>query len=321
MNKPFINLRAQRGVGLTEVMIALVLGLALTAGIVSLFVQSKSVYSQDERTARMQENARYALELLASDLAMADFWGGVSFGGDFGNAGAITAGCAASDTTTAIRYFKPTSATDVPTDNTGFDCLTDGTGYAYKAETNALAIKHVSGKPTIAPSNGHVYIRTLGSAGDFVVSDGTATPGTPVGLQDWEYLVRVYYVATDTATSIPNLRRKYLSASNAMTDEGELVQGIEFFHLQFGVDSGSDGIANQYLSNPTDTQIQSAVSVRIYVLVRSTEQDFSYTDNKTYTLGDISLTPGGHYYRRLYTTTVQLRNPQFQLLLNAAAPS
>lgn len=315
----------QSGVGLVELMVALVLGLFVTAGVTSMFVQNKGSYNQDERNARMQENARYALQLLARDLSMAGFWGGVvSSGADITDPGSgtlqITADCGVS----GVRWaFNPTQAMqyvrsgDAP--NTEFACIEAGT---YKTGTSALSIKHVAGVSTTSPESGHVYVRTVGASGNLINSDGTATP---TGLQDWQYVVNIYYIATD-ANGIPWLRSKYLTKNGTqptIQDEGQLAEGIEQFHIQFGIDTDGDGIPNQYLSNPTDTQLQTAVSARIYVLVRSSDQDFSSPPNdKIYTLGDLAVNGGNafndRFYRRVYTTTVQLRNTQYQLILQGA---
>ncbi|HYE35758.1 PilW family protein [Methylocaldum sp.] len=323
----------QSGVGLVELMVALVLGLFVTAGITSMFVQNKGSYNQDERNARMQESARYALQLLARDLSMVGFWGGVvSSGSDISDPGStdlpITQDCGASGVRWAfnpvqsIQYFKPANSSAVP--STEFQCVVNGTGYSYKANTSVLSVKHVAGVSTTLPESGRVYVRTVGASGNLVKSDGTATPS---GQQDWQYEVNIYHVANDSS-GIPWLRRKYLTHSGGtptMEDEGQLAEGIEQFHIQFGIDTDGDGIPNQYLSDPTDTQLQTAVSARIYVLVRSSDQDFSYTDNKIYTLGDLSVNGGNafndRYYRRVYTTTVQLRNTQYQLLLQGATAS
>jgi|GEM_PF-322748 len=335
----------QSGVGLVELMVALVLGLFVTAGVTSMFVQNKGSYNQDERNARMQESARYALQLLARDLSMVGFWGGVvSSGQDITGAAALSApanDCGATDafgatggvpwlynTRQAIQYFK---AVDSSSDPTGeFPCLSSGSGYSYRAGTNVVSVKHVAGvaKTTHpATDNGHVFIRTVGAGGALRISPTTSgNPDTPpTGQQDWEYEVSVYYVATNSTTGVPWLRRRHLT-DNAGTptieDEGELTEGIEQFHVQFGIDTDGDGIPNQYSSDPTDAQLQTAVSARLYVLVRSSEQDFSYTDNKIYTLGDLSVNGGNafndRFYRRVYTTTVQLRNTQYQLILQGA---
>ena len=48
-----------------------------------------------------------------------------------------------------------------------------------------------------------------------------------------------------------------------------LAEGIEDFHVQFGIDTDADGYANQYVSSPTLAQIEGVVSARVYE-IRST---------------------------------------------------
>lgn len=71
------------GFTLVEVMVALVLGLLLTAGIVSIFQATSSTSRVQHSLARVQENGRYALARLNSDLRAA--------GGQYcSNAGSVT---------------------------------------------------------------------------------------------------------------------------------------------------------------------------------------------------------------------------------------
>lgn len=53
-----------RGMSLIELMIALVLGLLLIAGIIQLFTGTRTTYMANESLARVQENGRFALEML-----------------------------------------------------------------------------------------------------------------------------------------------------------------------------------------------------------------------------------------------------------------
>lgn len=61
----------QNGLSLIELMIALVLGLLIMAGMIQLFSASKVTYNMTEGLARVQENARFSFEFLARDLRMA----------------------------------------------------------------------------------------------------------------------------------------------------------------------------------------------------------------------------------------------------------
>lgn len=71
----FQNRGRVRGFSLTELLVAMVVGLLLLAGLVTLMVNSKKNYSQQDYNARLQENARFAIEFLSYDIRMAGFFG------------------------------------------------------------------------------------------------------------------------------------------------------------------------------------------------------------------------------------------------------
>jgi type IV pilus assembly protein PilW len=60
--------RCQRGFSLVELMVALVLGLLVIGGVGGVFLSQRELYRQNENLARMQENARYAFEVMARSL-------------------------------------------------------------------------------------------------------------------------------------------------------------------------------------------------------------------------------------------------------------
>jgi len=63
----------QRGVSLVEIMVALVAGLILMAGVIRIFVANKQTYRVNEAAARIQENARVAMEFLGRHARMAGY--------------------------------------------------------------------------------------------------------------------------------------------------------------------------------------------------------------------------------------------------------
>jgi len=79
MNKhrnPYITPpRAYRGMTLIEVMIALTIGLILLAGTLTLFANNKRSYAEQDQMGRLQENARFALDMLTRDIRMAGYVG------------------------------------------------------------------------------------------------------------------------------------------------------------------------------------------------------------------------------------------------------
>lgn len=60
--------KAQQGVTLVELMVAMVLGLILVGGVLNVFLTNRQTFKLNENMARMQENARTAFDLMARDL-------------------------------------------------------------------------------------------------------------------------------------------------------------------------------------------------------------------------------------------------------------
>lgn len=67
--------KKQGGFSLTELLVAMVVGLILLGGLVTLMVNSKKNYAVQDYSARLQENARFAMQFLSYDLRMAGFFG------------------------------------------------------------------------------------------------------------------------------------------------------------------------------------------------------------------------------------------------------
>ncbi len=63
----------QRGVTLIELMVAIVIGLFLVAVVGILFVNSKVTYLAQDANSRIQENSRYAVELISRQVRTAGF--------------------------------------------------------------------------------------------------------------------------------------------------------------------------------------------------------------------------------------------------------
>ncbi|HEY5602338.1 MAG TPA: PilW family protein [Gammaproteobacteria bacterium] len=71
-NRPLPR-RLQQGFTLVEIMISITLGLILLAGVMQIFLGSKQTYNLQSGVSRLQENARFALDILARNIAMAGY--------------------------------------------------------------------------------------------------------------------------------------------------------------------------------------------------------------------------------------------------------
>lgn len=80
----------QYGLSLIEIMVALVISLFLLGGIVQVYLGNKSAYGFSDAISRIQENGRFALDSITSDVRMARFFGCVPVQRDKDNDGQLS---------------------------------------------------------------------------------------------------------------------------------------------------------------------------------------------------------------------------------------
>jgi type IV pilus assembly protein PilW len=327
--------RLQHGLTLVELMIALVLGLLVSAGVLGAYLSTARVFSQNERYAFMQESARYALRAAAEDLAMADFWGQVLSvdtisTGLSASTGSCDDGIDLFDPATAL-LFNNYHASPTTTQFTPCTAVTNNR----MGGSDVLVVKRVSGSPTsrtfvdVNDDDGDgntaetlttgaadlesntVYLRSNGTTGRLIDDASSGNPPA-VGESDWRYLPRVYFVRDYYQTAgdgIPALCRMDIT-DDQLAPPQCLAEGVEDMHLQFGLDTDSDGVANRYTATPTAAEMEAVITARVYLLVRSVDADPLYTNSKSYLLGDVAIPAANDgFYRRVFQTTVALRNP------------
>lgn len=314
----------QHGLSLVELMIAMTLGLLIVGGMGALFVQNKGSYTQDEQVARMQEDARYALNSIVDDIELIGFWsdiftpGSINAHADLTSAG-TSAGCGG----TTAWIYNPVQAAVVFDHtaagiNTVFNCIANAD---HQANSDAIGINRVEGAAidATAAAGGAldaqtVYLKSNGANGILLtpgMSDATVS-GT---LNYWQYKPKIYYVrnyAESAGDGIPTLCVYQLSEDLATPTMQEtcIARGVESLQIEYGVDTDTDGVANIYTSTPTTNWLQNRlVSVRVHLLMRSQQPVAGYTNTKTYSLGNLdNYTPKDAFYRRVYTTTILVRN-------------
>jgi type IV pilus assembly protein PilW len=319
-------------------MLGVTLGFLVSAVVVSLYVNTSKGLAQNERYAWMQENARFVLKTLSDDLTMVDFWGRLMATDVIGAAVASPVGDCGIDVNVfdgnaAIlvnnNHVPPPVPPPVP-QFTPCALLTAN----IRPNTDLLVLKRVQGSSTSstfvdvadvdndgdtteililgesALTNGDVYLRSTTTTGTFIAN---AAPGNPpgVGESDWRYIPRVYFVRTFYETpgdQIPALCRLVMAGSGLTLTEC-IAEGIEDFHIQFGIDTDGDTVANLYTAAPTPGELENAVSARLYLLARSIEPDPQFNNDTKYVLGDATVPAANDgFYRRVFSTTISLRN-------------
>jgi type IV pilus assembly protein PilW len=330
------------GLSLIELMIAITLGLIVLAGLATLFANQSAARAEMERSTRQIENGRFAMELLGDDLRMAGFYGELAVT----NTTAPEPGAMIDPCSFTVTDWKSSIAHHVY----GYDNGAGAPGCIpadLKAGTDILVVRRVSTCEAgvagcAAAVNGKPYIQVARCATEVAVTTNAFEMGvsgtapftrtqrdcaTRASLR--QYYVRIYYISTDNGAgvNVPTLKRLDFNDTTDAWVTTPLVEGIEEFQVEYGIDADGDGDPDGYTATPatfnpagcgTCTPVHnwaSVMAVRIHLLARNLEASVNYTDPKTYTLGRdatgtvISVTPGGAFRRHAYGGLVRVVNP------------
>jgi type IV pilus assembly protein PilW len=296
----------QSGLTLIELMIAMVIGVFLLMGTMTVFTQSRTNFRVADSIARLQENARFAIDTIEPDLRLARFWGRNADPAKvvpvIPVAVVVTCDTVADDAATytawVLRVTDEIAAVD---DTSGYANAALGIPCApatvAQPDSDALVVRHASGQP-IAPTNNVIQIHVDHDRGD-LFNNGVVPLGYNATAQTHNVVTNVYYVdqGSDLDPNVPSLRMKTLVQGGIHQDQ-ELVSGVENLQVQFGVDTNEDNIVERYVDanhaiiNPTaagflvDAKI---ISVRLWMLMRANAQENGFQDRASYTTPDISL--------------------------------
>lgn len=185
-------------------------------------------------------------------------------------------------------------------------------GAVAKATPDALE------QPSLAPMTFHRYYPRI-----YFVRDWSLTRGDGVPTLCRKELCPSGF----SSNSDPELATCGSGPANAVGYYSECIaEGVEDLQLVWGLDNlnDNDETVDHYSTSPSGAEIaQQARTVQVHMLVRSRRSDGQHLDRKTYQLADKGPftpanvvdavgTPGDQqtrqFYRRAYSTTVQLRN-------------
>ncbi|WP_137896529.1 PilW family protein [Ramlibacter sp. 2FC] len=330
--------RAERGLSLVELMVAMALGLMIMTALAALYGSMSRTNNEMAKTNQLIENGRFAVQLLQGDLVHAGFWGPL----DTLQATAVPDPCLVyanwpTDATALAEYKVNLMA--IPVQGYADGSALAGCGVAsVSAKSDVLLVRHAStcvagGCDGGADAGPHIQISSC----------RTDAPPEPAYLLDAnpasltlrlkncttvaprrQMLVNLYYVSTN-GSGMPRLMRKSFKEGAYAASAEALIEGIEAFRVEYGVDNlGSNGLPIS-ASNPGDGNADSYVScapscdlatlsnvvaVKVHVLARNLEPTAGYKDEKSYQLGPLAIAAANDSYKRhVFSTTVRLVNP------------
>ena len=332
------GLRArQAGLTLIELMISITVGLFLVAGLATLIANQSGTRAEIDKSGRMIESGRYALQTLVQDLQLAGYWGELSI--------IPTAPAALPDPcATAVADIQPAlplhlqGKSDVIVATLATEPITCVTNQL--ANTDVLVIRRTDTQeiPLASAVAGQVYVQTgltpsgmgleyrMGTGSDTSVFTLKKKDGTAASLR--KVLIHIYYVSqcsepvanscagADGGTPIPTLKRMELgvAAGNPAMTAVSIAEGIENLQIDYGVDTDNDGVPDGDYTNGAALGVSdwpNVMSVKVNLLAKSPETTAGYTDTKLYDLGSFKTTAAmnDHYKRHVFSQTVRIINP------------
>ena len=264
------------GFSLVELMVAMGIGLALLAGLVSVFANSSRAHRELQQTAQHLDNGRFAIETVSSDLQHAGFYG--QFYDLPAAPAALPDPCEIASAANLYAALPvPAQLYSAPNYSTRAALSATCAAYGLTDEnllpgTDVLVIRRADGNALAAadvPAHREVDIQSTvskaeiqfgsslgGSIGTTKKADGTATDlkkkdGTAAEIR--RYRVHIYFIApcslpagagdvctgaADSGRPIPTLKRLELTASGGKTTMRivPLAEGIENLQVEFGID-------------------------------------------------------------------------------------
>ncbi|HKK14560.1 MAG TPA: PilW family protein [Gammaproteobacteria bacterium] len=341
MSLPLQSYSRQRGLSLVEIMVALVLGLVLLAGVYKVYIGSKQTYRVTDNQARLQENGRFAIHFLNRDIRDAGYQGctnlnnlqpniivrnppaSLVFGADKvingydsgawpGDFPSQPANLVAGNSVILVRQASPSSATltgnlDPANSNMQVDKNAEGwkqNDYIFVTDCQNADIFQAT---SVSNSNsGSTVTMAYGKSGNYT---NRLSKVYQKNAQVMAYHSRMFYIGTDPSGTSTSL---YEVLDNG--NPRELVGNVAAMKAEYGLDTDGDRAANQYADaatidaiSPTSNGWPRVVSVRVHLLL-NTPDDRVVAQKQTYTFDGSKTTATDKRLYAVFNDTITLRN-------------
>jgi prepilin-type N-terminal cleavage/methylation domain len=318
------SIRNSRGFSLIELMVAMVLGLLVVAGLINLFVANRKAYQVQSGNNFLQENLRIASDRIGWSLRMADFWGGNK---------SVVVNSSASAAVTAKGSCTGTWATAVdPTATDGgavhgydgaasfpLDTMCIGGAANYVPGSDVLVVRYADPQmlspgpaeagfapaesSTISGNPKQVFLlSTPGTSAQLFAGAPPSTTTIKTHRYAYPYQIDMYYLrpcsvipsggskctsSADGGLPLPTLMRMHLQNDGTFVSE-PVVDGIEQIKYEYGVTAKMDDVVPVYQKASNVTQWANVVAVRVSVVAVNPARDTAIPHAKTYTLGTLN---------------------------------
>lgn len=271
----------QRGMGLVELMISMVIGLILLGTLTYFYLGSRQISRTHDDLSRMEESGRNAMEIIGKAVRQAGFRLDVS----------------------KAMYVNPANniGAMIGTDGGG---AAPGTTGAATAPSDTLTIRHdpswvAHATNPIKGSEANCSI-TVPNVMNSNNDADTTTGAVPVNTNIVEYAFNIDSPAT------AGLRCSSV-ATNPAAGGSVVVDNIERMQITYGLRDATGAITS-YIAAPTAAQFAQVAAVRVSLLVRGPSNGITANNSQTYTFNGETVTSTDGFLRQVYTSTFTVRN-------------
>jgi type IV pilus assembly protein PilW len=314
-------MQGQRGFTLSELIIAMLLGLILISLAATAFNSVSRSTRQAQQLAQLQQNAQLIMTVLHNELANFGFWGGrgeptlaaqlplpAPPGGDCIEAMLDSGSFPQSAQSFVTLYARIASG------GRQLNCLPNPI-----TASEVLQLKRLLGQHTAIAEmrQNRFYLETGWQHSRIVATDSV---GLNPRYDYFPYQHLVFYLQRQrlNGQTIPVLMRKRLSrnrSGHAVISTDSVLDGVERLHFEFGIDSNFDGQLDYQLATaqmPAELWQQRTgriISLRYYVLLRARQPDLNYINTQRYQMGrQHFIAPADHYRRLLISSSIFFQN-------------
>ena len=325
-----------KGFTIVELMIAMTIGMLVTALVAVVFAGSAKTYRLAETTAELIDTGRNAMAALERDIRVAGYRGCNS-----NNVGGsapvrniiVTPTTYADDLGTPVRVYNSTGpGVYAPALPTAMPGIVDG--------SDVLVVRFPTGRvwpltATMASGSGDITLatppgvavgsraivsscsnvaafRVSGTAGNAVQHatgaglNSTADLGTAFDIDAVliPYVTRAFYVGA-SSSGVAGETSLYMRDEFGTAEE--LAENVEQMQILVGEDSDGDFVANRYRNVTAFTNFNTVMALQIHLLTRG-KRDRETSTALTYDFAGQSVAAVDQFTRRVFTSTILLRN-------------
>lgn len=328
----------QRGFTAVELMIAMTIGLLISAVVVTVFATSATTYRVAGSIAALQETGRVAVAAIERDARTAGFRGcnsnNVLNSGPMLNV--ISAPTNYSNALDVpIRGYDAVGAGWVPALPTVYPGIVPGNDVlvlrvpnapAFPVTTtmaDASALVQVTSTSGLAPGDPMIIadcsaadaFRVTAIAGNTIAHD--ATSNSSVNFRDqngphafgddafvYRYTTRAYFVGA-SSNGVAGAQSLWVQDGAAAPDE--LAENVERFQVLYGEDLNGDYVADVFRNARTVTNFANVVAIQVHLLTKGSRDNETLAPTPIQFYGS-TVVPTDRFVRRVYSSTIQLRN-------------